>query len=609
MSKLSANRLLVVWKDGLTRFPITNIFGLLATLLLIFGNEFDWQKISYWGPGVFTVYLGIPLFFAIELKGESIQDRIKKSIFLISGLLLLSIIFFDIKGGGLESLEGGIRIAGYAVILHLMVSFWPVQNSKNDNAFWQFNRVLFIRVFTTGLYSAVLQAGLAGALVAIKTLFDLDFEEKPFMYLFFTMAGVIPTMIFTSGIPQGIQNMDDEQEYPKGLRIFAQYILLPIVAIYMLILYLYGMKIVVMWELPKGWVSNLIMAFSVVGILAILLLHPYGKQEDNKILKPITKWFYRLIIPLLILLYTAALYRIGEYGFTVLRYLLLSLAIWLTFIISYMLFVKSKQLRMVPFSLMLVIIIAIFTPLLNAWSVSKVSQKHRLVSMLKENKMWDSEKQQIIKSNLALPDSVATEMHNIVMYLVDNHEITGLEPIIVINTKDSLGNKIERYNVRNEIDYDLDKFGIRDYYNFAYAVEDESTEPIKNKYPTVSYNAKGYKIENEMISLSGGYKHYVQFLANDYNENSAYKLKNNHLLIETVNGKWDINIEPMLLKNCSEWKYPKKSNQTTTYKYPNHFLQQTDSIGTLLVENLRMEYNYDLKSYELKYLEGVALLR
>ena len=134
MSKLSANRLLVVWKDGLTRFPITNIFGFLATLLLIFGNEFDWQKISYWGPGVFTVYLGIPLFFAIELKGESFQDSIKKSVFLISGLLLLGLIFFDINGGGLESLQDGIRIAGYAVILHLMVSFWPVQNSKNDNA-------------------------------------------------------------------------------------------------------------------------------------------------------------------------------------------------------------------------------------------------------------------------------------------------------------------------------------------------------------------------------------------------------------------------------------------------------------------------------------------
>ncbi len=609
MSKLSANRLLVVWKNGLTRFPITNIFGILATLLLIFGNEFDWQKISYWGPSVFTVYLGIPLFFAIELKGESIKDSLKKYIFLISGLLLLGIIFFDINGDGLESLQGGIRIAGYALILHLLVSFWPVHNSKNDNAFWQFNRVLFIRVFTTGLYTAVLQAGLAGALVAIKTLFDLDFDEKPFIYLFFTMAGLIPTMIFTSGIPQGIQNMDDEEEYPKGLRIFAQYILLPIVAIYMLILYLYGMKIVVMWELPKGWVSNLIMAFSVVGILAILLLHPYGKQEDNKILKPITKWFYRLIIPLLILLYTAAFYRIGEYGFTVLRYLLLSLAIWLSFIISYMLFVRNKQLRMVPFSLMLVVIIVIFTPFVNAWSVSEASQKKRLISMLKENKMWNSGKQEIIKSNQALPDSVATEMHNIVMYLFENHQITGLEPIIAINTNDSLGNRIERYSVRNDIDNDLEKFGIRDYYNFAYAVEDKIIESSKAKYPTVSYNAQGYKIENEMISLSGGYKHYVQFLANDYNENAAYKLKNNHLIIQTVNGNWDLNLVPMLLKNCSEWKYPKKSNQTTSYKYPNHFLQQTDSSGTLLIENLRMEYNDELKSYELKYLEGVALLR
>ena len=609
MSRLSANRLFQVWKDGIIRFPITNTFGFFATLLLILGNEFDWHEISYWGPAVFTVYLGIPLFFALELKKDSQGLSIKQGIYLFFGGLFLCWVFYDLNNGDIQSLRGGIRVAGYALILHLWVSFWPVKNARNDNAFWQFNRVLFIRVFTTGLYTAVLQAGLAGALVAIKTLFDLDFEEKPFMYLFFTMAGVIPTMIFTSGIPKGIESMDEVDEYPKGLRIFAQYILLPIVAIYMLILYMYGMKIVVLWELPKGWVSNLIMAFSVVGILAVLLLHPYGNQSENKILKPITKWFYRLIIPLLILLYIAALYRIGEYGFTVLRYFLLGLAIWLTYIISYMVFFKDHKLRIVPLSLMLVAILSIFTPFVNAWSVSEASQKYRLVSMLKEHKMWDSEKGEIKKSNEALPDSVATEMHNIVMYLFENHETTGLEPKIVLLGKDSLGNEMERYNKRYALEDDLDQFGIRDHYNYAYAVAETEEEPGKLKYPTVSYNAQNHKIENEMISLSGNYKHYVQFLCYDYNENGIYRLEKNHLIIKTLNGNWNINLEPMLLKNCSEWKYPKKSNQTAAYKYTNHFLQQTDSTGTILIENLRMEYNEDLKSYELKFVEGTALLR
>ena len=58
-------------------------------------------------------------------------------------------------------------------------------------------------------------------------------------------------------------------------------------SIYLVILFLYEMKIIVQWELPKGYVSYLILGYAIFGILSLLLVYLFRELEENKWIK----WF------------------------------------------------------------------------------------------------------------------------------------------------------------------------------------------------------------------------------------------------------------------------------------------------------------------------------
>jgi hypothetical protein len=138
-----------------------------------------------------------------------------------------------------------------------------------------------LRILTSVLYSGVLYLGLAAAIAATRFLFNLTFEYKIYSTLFVWIAGIYNTLYFLSGIPANTTGLQSEQSYPKGLKVFTQYVLIPLATVYLVILLAYEVKILFQWHLPKGYVSNLILGYAVFGLLAILLVYPLREQEEN----------------------------------------------------------------------------------------------------------------------------------------------------------------------------------------------------------------------------------------------------------------------------------------------------------------------------------------
>lgn len=97
------------------------------------------------------------------------------------------------------------------------------------------------------------------------------------------------------------------------------YVLTPILLLYNLILYVYLAVILVNWELPKGSVSSMVLVFTIVAV-AIRLVRPLlGRQP----LKWYFRWFSLFALPLLVLFWVAVAYRIGQYGITIDRCILI----------------------------------------------------------------------------------------------------------------------------------------------------------------------------------------------------------------------------------------------------------------------------------------------
>ncbi|MEN0055292.1 MAG: DUF4153 domain-containing protein, partial [Mucilaginibacter sp.] len=244
-----------------------------------------------------------------------------------------------------------IRFFLISLAFHLLVSFSAFTGREQLQGFWQFNKTLFLRILTSVLYGAVLFLGLAAAIGATNFLFNFKFEWDTYVILWVWIVGMFTTIFFLAGVPVETQLLDQDQSYPKGLKIFTQYVLIPLSTIYVIILLAYEIKILVQWNLPKGLVSNIILGYAVFGILSLLLVYPIREHDENKWLKTYSRSFYFLLIPLLGLLFVAVGTRVFDYGITEWRYFLIVLACWLLFISVYFLLFKKQNIKLIPVSL------------------------------------------------------------------------------------------------------------------------------------------------------------------------------------------------------------------------------------------------------------------
>ncbi|MFN4863713.1 MAG: DUF4153 domain-containing protein, partial [Bacteroidota bacterium] len=393
-------------------------------------------------PWMLAQGMGISLFFALHTvsRYRKLSRAVTGGILALGiGVLYLIGYHFDYMMSMAREETMVLEVIGYALASHLLVAFLPFFRKYTLNGFWHYNKSLFLRAFTTILYTGVLFAGLSGAIAAIQELFDVEFTGKIFAYLWFVMAFPVSALIFCAGVPlaDDIDALESSSDLPSGLRLFVQFVLLPLVVVYLCILYAYMGKIILSWTLPQGWVTILIMAFSVIGMLAMLLVHPFQQLTEHAWIKVITKNYYRSLLPLLVLQYVAIFTRISDYGFTSARWAVVAITAWLTFITVYKVFFKGKNIILIPSTLFIVAILFLIGPLSHK-SISVWSQTAKINRLVKTLNLIDAKgKLKVYEAN-ATTDSLMGEIYSATRYLNRNHQCTGLEPYINFPTESEI---------------------------------------------------------------------------------------------------------------------------------------------------------------------------
>lgn len=546
----------------LLRFPLTMLFAVVGvgfTLFLIFNNiepAEDLQKVNL----IATSGLGLSLFFSIHISLERMKvPRWQKWLIVLAGFIFLCGIYFTLplKNDAIGSKPAYLRLFVFFVCTHLLAAFIPFINNKNLNGFWQYNRTLFIRLLTSALFSGVLFLGLTLALVAINQLFDVKINDKIYPEMWVVIAGIFNTWMFLSGVPKFFEELDDNKEYPKGLRIFAQYILLPLLALYVLILYAYGTKIILLWNWPKGIISYLVICVAAVGSLSFLLLYPYGETEEHRWIKKAGRFFYILMLPLMVLLFIAISMRLNDYGITMHRYIIFMMGIWLTLVCLYTISGRPN-IRFIPVSLSIFLLISLFGPW-SMFSVSEHSQVNRLEKMLtksgilKNGKIVNENLQPSgkanapdnldgMKNNTKMNDSLRNEAGSILSYLNDIDRLHSVNKWFSQNM-DSLKKNVNRYSVN-------------DLYLNAMGLQKESGLPNSTSEPEFE-KSLDFETSNEMNVIPvKGYDQAFQIISYElqdketpldsfYVNGTKYLLKftdNDHAGIILNDGKNDVTV-------------------------------------------------------------------
>lgn len=479
------------FKQVVKRFPFELLFvlsGTIAAITYVEIGDIKYTAGSWCVRILLTANIGLLSSLSATLFAESADIKGSKLYFLKTVVAILTASLVFMLDPLLQNADF-IRFFLLSIAAHFMVSFAAFTKTGWIQGFWQFNKTIFLRFLASMLYSTVLYLGLAAAIGAMNFLFNFKFESDTFLILWICIAGLFNTIFFLAGVPQELQLLDQDHSYPKGLKIFTQYVLIPLASVYVVILLAYEIKIALEWNLPKGLVSKLILGYAVFGILSLLLVFPIREKEENKWIKTYARSFYFLMLPLLILLFLAVGARITSYGITESRYYLILLAVWLLFITIYFLLSKRQNIKLVPISLSILALLSIYGPQ-SAFSISSYSQSQVLISIFKKNGAFKDGKLVRIKK---IQKNEGMRTVQIMRYLVEKYDFKSLQPYMkedLSQIEDSL--KKQLTNAKNR--------GME-----SYELQNKKIEWLQRNLGLSMFSTYGMLNENEPFSTESSY--------------------------------------------------------------------------------------------------------
>ena len=419
------------------RFPLAAICGVgcaLACSILIDnnlrGNDL-WEE--RWLRLAITFGFGISLFILSELVSELLGGKSKPGSIIVSALSVCSLVllyrWIPLEDGDNILNIFWIRLLMLSAIVHLGIAVTPYWSLKDsDVSLWEYNKQLFSKFLLSGFFSAVFYVGVLLALISIDELFGVEIDEENYGRIWFFCAFVLNTYLFLGAMPTSHERPVLSLDYPKWIHFFCKFILLPLVVIYFGILYAYALKIVFTWSWPNGMVGLPVFILAFTGGLTGLLVWPISRGESiSAWAKSFWRFYFPLFIPLAILLLLALQRRIGDYGFTEIRYLGVILGIWILAICVNYAIRPTNSFKIIPWSLIALFLVLSVGPL-SPSRVALNSQWNRLGEILtREGLLVDDT---LTSNPHTVEEGTYQDVRSIVRYLRGGYGVEVFSPII-----------------------------------------------------------------------------------------------------------------------------------------------------------------------------------
>lgn len=408
--------------ESFKRFPLSLLYSVLTVCVLIYMIHADilfWENEDVYSKIAMILALGIPLSLSVYIFFETKPDT-KKHVRILAHLftpiILIGYYFLFLREINYIS---GTRYTAYMIALFIIFSFIPYIKREKNYELYVIR--LFTRFIVTYVYSMVLYLGLAAILGTINLLFNAEIPGEFFGDIALIVAGIFAPTFFLADIPGKDENITI-RSFPKVLKVLLEYIVLPLLAVYTVILYAYFAKIIITFNLPQNIIGNLVLWYSI--IMTIVLFFIYPLKEQDKWINTFIKIFPKAIIPLIGMMFWAIALRINDYGITEDRYFVIAVGIWVTGIMIYYSLKKNIRNIWVTISLTLIIIVSVTGPI-SAYSVSKWSQNNRFENLLKNNDLLSDSL--AIKPNENLGEEAQREISSIIRYFRNFHSLDDMK--------------------------------------------------------------------------------------------------------------------------------------------------------------------------------------
>ena len=430
-----------VWQ----RFPLTVVYLILRTAGCIVAV---WWKIpeSYENlvtTILFSLFLGLILTSATTLWSEEVKNRSARLWGIVIGNILLVLNAFFIYKHLQDDPPTAMFIAQAAITTALAVAFFylPFFREKDDLPVWNFTWRTFLWFCISFLTGGILAGGLIILMRSLDMLFGISVNEDWYATIGILSILTVPVLLFLARIPEGEEKHSDVAVISKFLFFVIRYLFIPLLLLYLIVLYIYGIHILIRWELPNGGVAWLVSVLMIGCVIVELCLYPFMRSGEGK---PFEKWIVRwlpvLILPLLLLMTIGIARRLSDYGVTHPRLYLLVFNLWCYAVCLGLFFGKAKRVRWIATSFATVSLLTSLLPI-NLTSLS-VKIRKKAFCQLVENTlpaslpMDDTSAKEWLKS---IEDKEVKKKIRNELYFFKKTDSKALKEIMSASAVDELG--------------------------------------------------------------------------------------------------------------------------------------------------------------------------
>ena len=315
------------------RFPLTLVYIVASTLSLMYVQHHWMDGRAFSGLAFFLSFYPVSaamLSLMLHLCTEESTGRLRRWLLQggVQGVWLAMAVYWAVQ----YPLSYGQTIACSVCCAALFIGVFtlPFVKEANDTPAINFLIKLVGSIILAGLTSIALFLGLLLLIQSLNFLFEVSITESTYVnVVIFCFVFVAPLLVLIQ-LPGGEQKYAQHNwlnhKFGNGV---IHFLLIPLHAVYLLILYLYLFKIVAIWQLPNGWVSWLVSALMLLTVAISFLLYPVQHQENAKrIDKLVVRYLPIVVLPLLALMTIGIVRRFSDYGVTVLRLYILLFNLW-----------------------------------------------------------------------------------------------------------------------------------------------------------------------------------------------------------------------------------------------------------------------------------------
>ena len=367
-------------------------------------------------------------------------------------LALVAAMAAGALGYSTTALQTDWRFLFPAILLLLMIAPY-LRAGARQAALWLFDLRLGLAALLAVVVAVAFAGGLSAIVESLVFLFDVRLPTDRHQHVWSTAASLVAPLYGLALTPQGFDEEVDIAEeqgtlLERGVSVLVNYVLVPMVAIYVLILHAYAVKVAVNGALPRGQIGTLVAWFALTGTGAWLVAWPWRERGTRLLRWFMTSWFWLTIVPA-VLLAVAVWRRISDYGVTPDRYAIAIIGVWLACLAIYLGVRRNRaDLRHILGGLAVLLLIGAFGPW-GAVGISVSDQFSRLAQLLElANMLKDG---RLVEPLPRPPEAMAQQADSIIWLLSEIGALDRLKPWFEGRADDPFRGKRDRWQLTNKI--------------------------------------------------------------------------------------------------------------------------------------------------------------